>query len=318
MADFLRKHKPAVLADTGNKLKKFSSNLIIENGYKNYELFPALEAAWPIVVASFPSILSGSNEKLQEKCDALIDFLNFSGRWDEWLTLSKEAEKQAIASGDWENAGWRAYDAGWVHFLRAQSEKVIICVNRAEQHWMQAGVGDREKAFAMRLRGLGHQLARNYDAAIVAFREAVSLHRKLNPISEDVSMGLNSLASVQQLSGDYEAAEQDYNEALGIAKVINYFEGIATYNINLTALAINREDWQKAETLARELLPLGEKLGNQQFIATNYALIAKALAMQDKKTEGLSHAKKAVDIYDRLGSPDLAYAQEVLKLCEEE
>lgn len=315
VADFLRKHKPEVLADTGNKLEKYVYALAIENGYKKHECFPVLDEAWPAVAAALPALLIGENRKLQNVCDSLVNFFNFTGRWDEWLALSIATEKRAIAAGDMYYAGWRAYHTGWVYKLRGQSAEVIACAERAEQHWQEANVGDREKSIAIRLRGLGHQLAKNYPAAIEAYKQVVDLWRKINPTSVDVATGLNSLAGAEQLSGDYDAAERDYQEALMIAKAVEDKEMIAGIPGNLAALALDRKDWPKAEALAREALLLGEALGSQETIAYNCDRLAQALAMQGKKEEGLPHAKRAVEIYTRLGSPNLAAAEWTLKKC---
>jgi hypothetical protein len=43
--------------------------------------------------------------------------------------------------------------------------------------------------------------------------------------------------------------------------------------------------------------------------------IAKALARQGQPKDGVPYARRAVDIYTQLGSPDLAEAQEVLQEC---
>ncbi len=80
-------------------------------------------------------------------------FFNFTGRWDEWLALNLQAEEKAVAAKDANNAGWRAYQAGWVYSLRGQSAEVLACAVRAEQHWAKAGA--RERAMAIRLRGHG-------------------------------------------------------------------------------------------------------------------------------------------------------------------
>ena len=108
-------------------------------------------------------------------CDALATFLNFTGRWDEWLALSRDAEAKAVAAKDFSNAGWRAYHAGWIHYLRGQSAEVLACADRAEAHWREAQAGARERAIAIHLRGIGHRLAKDYPAAIAAYREAVEL-----------------------------------------------------------------------------------------------------------------------------------------------
>ena len=95
-----------------------------------------------------------------------------------------------------------------------------------------------------------------------------------------------------------------YREALRIARSVSYPEGAATYTGNLAALALDREDWSGAEALAREGLLLSEKLGRQELIALDSQRVALALIQQGKKAEALSHAERAVSIYQtRLSSP---------------
>ncbi len=191
VADFLRRRKPEVVAETGDRLEKHAYALAVENGYEKFDNFPVLDAAWPTVAAALPRFLAGPNDRLQTVCDALQHFLNFTGRWDERLALSRDAEVKAVAAKDFWNAGWRAYHAGWVYYLRGQSAEVLACADRAEAHWREAQAGARERAIAISLRGIGHELAEDYPAAIAAFREAVELCRTLSPESEDVADGLN-------------------------------------------------------------------------------------------------------------------------------
>ena len=244
----------------------------MENGYEKHDRFPVLDAAWPTVAPALPLFLAGPNDRLQTVCAALRFFLEFTGRWDEWLSLEQQAEAKAVAAGDHDNAGWRAYQAGWVHYLRQQADAVLNCADRAAAHWQTAQAGARERAFAIRLRGLGHQLKKDYPAAIAAYREALDLYRTLSAESADVAIALNDLAGAERLSGDLAAAERDYREALRIARAVGDAEGVAVYTGNLAELALDREDWPGAETLAREALPLSEKLGRQELIASDCRL----------------------------------------------
>ncbi len=93
-------------------------------------------------------------------------------------------------------------------------------------------------------------------------------------------------------------------------------EGVATIMGNLAEQALEREDWPGAETLASEALPFCEKVGHQQLIASNCRRIAEALAPQGRNAEGLPYARRAVDIYAKLGSPELERARETLRECE--
>jgi tetratricopeptide (TPR) repeat protein len=160
-------------------------------------------------------------------------------------------------------------------------------------------------------------LARNYSAAIEAFKAAVDLSRKIDPVSVDVATFLNSLGEAERHVGDYDSAERDYNDALGIAISLDYKLGIAGYTGNLAVLALEREDWPRTEILATKALLLGEKLGNLEMLALNCKYLATSLVHQGRKEEGAPYARRAVVIYTRLGSPDIESAQEVLELCEE-
>jgi hypothetical protein len=56
---------------------------------------------------------------------------------------------------------------------------VLACADRAEAHWQTAQAGALERSSAIRLRGFGHQLNKDYAAAIAAYREALDLRRTL-------------------------------------------------------------------------------------------------------------------------------------------
>lgn len=316
VADFLRVKKPDALRETGDRLEKHAYALVVKNGYQQHECFPVLDAAWSTVAAALPRFLAEENGRIQEVCRALNDFLNFTGRWDEWLALACDAESLAVAVGDFDKAGWRAYFAGYVHYMRGQSAEVLACADRAEAHWREAKAGARERAYAVRLRGMGHKSVEDYPSAIAALREALELFRSLKLESNDVAVCLNSLADAEGMSGDFDAAESDYREALRIARVVNNREGVATYTGNLAGLALDRDDVASAETLAREALPLAENVGRDELIAWDCWVLAKALMHQKKKEEALVHSRRAVEIYQKLGSPNLTNAQQTLAECE--
>jgi Fic family protein len=315
VADFLRSKRPEVIKETGDLLEARAFALIMENGGQKHDRFPALEAAWPGIAPAISLFLAGDNGRLQSVCGALQSFLNFQGRWDERLALIEKAEVKAVGATDYFYAGWCAYDAGFIHFLRGQAHDVIACAERASKHWELAKVGARERAVAISLRGLGHRSKSEFSAAISAFRESLDLHRSLATKSQDIATALNHLARAEQESGDLEAAEAHLHEAMIVAKAVNYDEGIATYKGNLAGLSIDREDWNTAESLAREALTLSEAIHRQELIASDCRRIAIALLRQDKATKALPYARRSVEIFAHLGTPDFSTAQSILTEC---
>lgn len=316
-AKFLQDKRPEAVAKTGDRLADRAYALAVANGYDEFDHFPVLEAEWPVLAAALPRVVQGENARLQTLCGALDTFFNYSGRWDEQISLSQQAEKRALEANDVANAGWRAYRVGRTYYRRRQTHEIVACAERAEAYWRESKAGARQQASAITLRGLAHRIERNYPAAIEACQEALSVLRNLKQESADFASILNDLATAEHDAGDYQASERDYREALRIAKKIGHRDGVATYTGNLAALAINRKDWPAAEQLAHEALTLSEGVGRVELIGINCRILALALARQGHRIESLPYARRAVETFARLPNPQqLEYAQAVLRECE--
>ncbi|MBI5817427.1 MAG: AAA family ATPase [Verrucomicrobia bacterium] len=316
VAEFLRRKRPEVVTETGSQLEKRAFALIVENGGKRHDCFPVLDAAWPTLAPAMPIFLAGPNDRLQTVCAQLRYFLDFTGRWDERLVLSLEGERKAVDAKDLSNAGWQACDSGWIYFRRGQSPEVLACANRALAYWRKAKAGAFERGLAFRLRGHGYRLAGNHAAAILSYRDSMRFWQSSSPEGQDAATRLNARGLIEYLSGDYRAAERDTREALRLGVSIGNRESIAVSTGYLAALALKCEDWPHAEALAREALSLSEKLGRQELIAYDCQRLAKALAWQGKKMEGLPYARRAVEIFTKLGSSELKFARATLAECE--
>lgn len=316
-AKFIRTRRPEVVIQTGDALTNHAYALILQcGGDDNYEGFRTLDAEWDFISAALPCMLTGDNYRLQIVCAQLSFFLDYTGKWDDSIRLYEQAEVRALAADDKENAGWRAFRAGSIYYQRDQPAEVLACAARTAEHWQDST--PRNKAIAIRLSGIGHQLNKDYPAAISVYRKALEIFRSISPESRDVSSVLSDLADAESTNKDYPAAELDYREALRIVKIIKDEESEAVCTGNLADLSLDREQWPEAEALAREALVLAEKIGRQVLIAWNCRVIAEALHKQNKNLdEAFSHSRRAIEIYTRLHSPGLKGVQEILAEIEE-
>ena len=312
---FLRTRRADLVNQTGDKLAEQAYAWVMEyGGYSEKAPFDELEERWPQIEAALPRLLAGENTRLQQFCDMVDFFLDFSGRWQAALLLHTEAESKALAVGDVTNAGWRAELQAWTHIFQGNGTACLQAAKRLAQHWQAAG--DVKRARAIRMQGEAHSLLKNYPAAMQAFEDALLILRAIQADSMDVATVLNSLAIVKQEAGELVAAEADYRAALLLAQKLNYREGIAAYTGNLAELALKSKDFLQAEELARQALVVSVTIGRQELIAGLNRYLAAALHGQHQSSAALPHARIAVEIFSRLASHKLAEAQATLAACE--
>ncbi len=170
-AKFIRTRRPEAVIQTGDALTDRAYALALQyGGDTNYEGFRTLDAEWDFISAALPRLLTGDNDRLQTVCDQLYKFLEFTGRWDDWMWLCEQAETRALAVDDKENAGWRAFQAGMIYYSRNQPDR-----SAGVRRTCRLRIGQKStpvnKSTAIRLRGYGYKLKKDYPAAIAAFRE---------------------------------------------------------------------------------------------------------------------------------------------------
>ena len=312
---FLRTRRADLVNQTGDKLAEQAYAWVAQYGGNSENApFDELEARWPQIEAALPRLLAGENARLQQFCEMVYYFLDFSGRWQAALTLNAEAESRAIAAGDVVNAGWRALRQAWILILQGNGTAGLKAAERIVQDWQ--GAGDFHRATAKRMQGEAHRLLKNYPAAMQAFEEALGIFCVMQTDSMEVAKVLNSLGIAKKYAGELIGAEADYRTALCLAQKHDDREGIAIYTGNLAELALKNKDFLQAEELARLALAISVAINRQELIAGLSHKLAAALHGQHQSSAALPHACVAVEIYSRLAAPDLAEAQANLAACE--
>lgn len=316
-SNFLRRKRPEAVSSAGTRLVAQVKDLVMKYGGQKYDRFSRLESKWPAIAAALPILRQVDNQLLQTICQELEDFLDFSGRWDELLSNSQQAEQKAVEVSDFETAAWRAYCAGWVHFLRTEPVKILECAQRCGKHLKRLKTGEKRRSYLSRLRGNAFFLQEKYRASIEAYRQSIRLDRTLGILNEDLAIDLNCLAVAESAKGNKAAAIRHLREALKIAKQLNFKEGIATYTGNLAGLEREKGNWRVVETLVREALSVAEDVNRLQLIAINCSMLGEALARQSRWKDGLSYARRAVDLWKKLRmASELLHAEAILKECE--
>lgn len=315
-ATYIRRKRPEVVAKTGERLVDQVYALVVENGYQNYGRFALLEAEWSRFAAALPLFTQGDNERLQTVCEALVFFLQFSGRWDAALQLLAEAETQALLVKDFARACFLADWMGIFYYALGETEALLVLSNRYNGYWHQPGFGAEEQTSALKLRGKSFELKQEYPAAVAAYTESLNLQRSLTAGSRSVGIALFFLAKAERLQGNLTQAEQHLNEALLIGRKNQDEESIAANIGQLAELALAKKQWSKAETLANEALERLKKLGRQDHIGINCRSLALALLAQNRHEPALPLAQRAVDILTRLRMPnELEQARAALNSC---
>lgn len=318
-AAFLQKQKPSLIKQTASRLCDSAYQKILTSGGRtNFDGLRALEDEWFALEAAFPLLLELDNDRIQILCEMLYPFLDFSGRWDEGLTLSHRAEQKALDAGDHISAGWRTYQAAWLYYSRGQFQEASAIAQRCDYHWRMAAPDDRLKAILLRLRGAIYKLGGDYAAARTAYQESLGLRRSMPYQGSDTAIALTALAHIERHLGNHAGAQSLYHEALIIAQVVDNPEIIAGTLGSLAQLALDQQNWPEAERLTHESLTVSEMIGNQIFIASDCMCMARALFHGGKFTESLRYIYRGIDIFSKLQQHEhLNDAKEFLEKIQE-
>jgi tetratricopeptide (TPR) repeat protein len=148
--------------------------------------------------------------------------------------------------------------------------------------------------------------------------EVVDLRKQISSREREIGVALNDLAKIKVEMGNFSGAETDLNEALSISRKINHVEDIAANTGSLAELELHKQNWAKAKMLAQKALEIAESNGLLSTIAINCHRIAKVFLYQKLPDNGLPYARRALDIFVQLGSPNISEAEQTLLAIEKE
>jgi tetratricopeptide (TPR) repeat protein len=298
-----------------------------------YQTFHHLDAEWPnleaavevlrnqVYVAALKQNQVSEDAKeaahlLNDLARALRTFLWFRGHWEERVRLGEAAYQAMAALKDWRNAGWRARDAAWIHYNRAETSRATAWADRCAEAWERGGTR-RDQAAATQMRGLVTRQRGDLDEAERLLAEALAAYRDLG--AEGIpAIVLNDLGDVARERHGYDRAEGYYREALSIDEKRGHKEGQATDLGNLGNLALDRGRPDEARRGFERALSLAQKVGRQDLVAHAQWGLARVLEEEDRLAEALPLAQAALQIYERLRHKDLEETRQLVARLREQ
>jgi tetratricopeptide (TPR) repeat protein len=312
---FIRSRHPKTVNKTGDRLIDYAYAVVLQNGGNtNYEGFRIIEVEWVSIAAALQIISRSKKLHISEMCNKLYFFLIFSGRLDELLWISNQAEVEALAEKNLRQAGGHAIKSGIVCLQRNQANEIYKYADRAEAYWQNETI--RIKYRALRLRALGYDVENRFEDSIDLLNQIRESLSAIAKNGREVCIILTDLADVQMHSGDFEAAKSYYEEVQRIFVERNDLEGLTMCSLGLASILAKQGAWEETESLANTALKLAEKIGRKSSMAKSSTLMAKALLHQGHATDALQHAARAVEILTTIHSKSLQIAQKLLEECE--
>jgi DNA-binding winged helix-turn-helix (wHTH) protein/tetratricopeptide (TPR) repeat protein len=240
-----------------------------------------------------------------EKTGAILnnmanDFMN-QGNLDRAEQLYRQAKFHFEQAGDKRNISTAVVNTADVLYLRGR-------LPEAEKLYREtveiAGELDQPPAYPWyRLADLKLTEGRVQDAHKLA-QQAVDALRAQQGSYQYLTAAMNVLGDVLKAEGNAEAARQQYQSALDIAKKAGEAYSVAETQVELSELALDEGHPDQAEPLLRAAIAEFEKEKSDPDSTTAYTELSRALLMEDK----LEDARKAVQHATELShtSPDPA------------
>ncbi len=173
---------------------------------------------------------------------------------------------------------WRFYD------LRLSHPEAASLFGRAAEA-LQAGLPEKEleTALGLMLVHQGYFIASNPKLALQgkAITEKGLTRLLMYDCSEEIVMALLHLARVNTMFlGQVSAGKQAAQDALDIARKIDFQSGIASSLVHLGYAAWSEGDWTRAVQLGEECLRVAEGVGELRLMAASAVMVLGAAAIE--------------------------------------
>ncbi len=286
-----------------------------KDAYKTYD---KLEAEWQTLegiantlreLAGIPRTLQDSQaaQMLIDLEQALYNFLDFRGYWDEAIRLGEWRYEAGQALSKWSDAGRGANNVAWIHYLRGETDRAATWTDKMATA-MERGGSRHDHAAVSKMQGNVASQRKDWKKAEQHFQEALAAYRELGD-EEREGVVLNWLGGIAQSQQQYYRAETYYQQALAIAEKQGDKEPEAYISGNLGRLAIYRDCPKDARPWFERELSLAQEVSRQDLVASAKSGLAQVLEAERRYGEALAIAQQAFQIWERLGDRSLDFSR---------
>ena len=116
---------------------------------------------------------------------------------------------------------------------------------------------------------------------IILCEKSLALFRELNYLP-GITIALNILGELSRIAGNYEGAEDYYQQCLELSRQAGDKRRIAVTLANLASIAVHHGEYRQAELLERESLEIEVELGTKYYIGLSFTCLSGIVAMQGR------------------------------------
>lgn len=120
------------------------------------------------------------------------------------------------------------------------------------------------------------------------------------------------------MRGYWDEAIRRGEQALESARNLRDEAAIVRFGHNTAITFQNRGELEEARRLYSESLEIEKRLGNQSGIASTLGQLGSLAAQEGDRAEGVKLLREALNIFERLKSPDAEKARRMLAQVEDE
>ncbi len=164
-------------------------------------------------------------------------------------------------------------------FIQSDQEKGRIYGHKALELARESG-DELTRAWALVSLSKNYSLSRDQvPTGIDLCEKSLALFRELEYLP-GITIALNVLGELSRIIGDFEAAEDYYQQCLELSRQANDKRRIAVSLANLASIAMHHGEYQQAELLERESIKMEVELGTKYYIVLSFACLSGIIAMR--------------------------------------